>query len=77
MSYAELLWVDHLGLYVKAASQEGVVRTLRVPFLRSVEDDRDARSVLTMMAQVGGDVCWCGQHASIVGVAGSVCWGGL
>ncbi len=53
MSYAELLWVDYLGVYVKTASQEGVVETLRVPFIRPVHDERDARSLLTMMAQVG------------------------
>lgn len=52
MSYAELLWVDYLGCYIKSASQQGEVQTLRVPFLRPVADERDARSVLTMMAQV-------------------------
>ncbi len=52
MSYAELLWVDYLGAYVKAAGHDGEARVLRVPFLRPVADDRDARSVLTMMSQV-------------------------
>lgn len=36
-----------------AAKQDGSeARDLRVPFVRPVEDEREARSALTMMAQV-------------------------
>jgi putative heme iron utilization protein len=52
MHYAELLWVDRLGAYIKAVGQDGGSTTFRVPFLRAVEDEREVRSALTMMAQV-------------------------
>ncbi|KAL0019000.1 hypothetical protein WJX79_004765 [Trebouxia sp. C0005] len=47
-----LLWIDELGLYAyaKLIRQDGFV--IRVPFLRPVTDERDARSTLTMLAQV-------------------------
>ncbi|KXZ48706.1 hypothetical protein GPECTOR_26g609 [Gonium pectorale] len=53
MSYAELLWVDHLGMYVRSevAGTEGP-EVIRVPFYRPVLDERDARSVITMAAQI-------------------------
>ncbi|KAK9806842.1 hypothetical protein WJX72_004618 [[Myrmecia] bisecta] len=49
---AELLWVDKLGIYmwVKVAREEG--RVIRVQFQRAVQDERDARSVLTMLGQL-------------------------
>lgn len=53
MAWAELLWVDHLGVYLRATAQDGSpARDLRVPFVRAVEDEREARSALTMMAQI-------------------------
>ncbi|PRW57427.1 FMN binding [Chlorella sorokiniana] len=53
MAWAEMLWVDRLGVYMRAAKQDGSeARDLRVPFVRPVEDEREARSALTMMAQV-------------------------
>lgn len=52
MYYAELLWIDCLGVYVKGVGQDGSSKTVRVPFVRMVEDERDTRSALTMMAQV-------------------------
>lgn len=48
---AELLWVDHLGAYVAASSLDTERRIHRVAFHRAVLDERDARSMLTMMAQ--------------------------
>lgn len=55
MTYAELLWLDAQGMYVRCetAGAEGS-RVLRVPFYRTVLDERDVRSVITMAAQVGG-----------------------
>lgn len=52
MEHAQLLWIDTLGLYAftKLIRQEGFV--IRVPFLRPVTDERDARSTLTMLAQI-------------------------
>lgn len=50
--YAELLWVDRLGAYVKGVGQDGGCKIVRVPFMRPVEDERDTQSALTMMAQV-------------------------
>jgi hypothetical protein len=53
MAYAEMLWADRLGIYLRAARQDGSPAIdLRVPFVRAVEDEREARSALTMMAQV-------------------------
>ncbi|KAL6760473.1 glutamyl-tRNA reductase binding protein [Haematococcus lacustris] len=54
MSYAELLWLDRLGMYVRteAAGHLAGTTVVRVPFYRAVLDERDARSVLTMAAQV-------------------------
>lgn len=53
MAYVELLWVDRLGMYVRTEvegkEQPSVVR---VPFYRAVLDERDARSVITMAAQI-------------------------
>ena len=44
MSYAELLWMDRLGMYVTAESEEQPVpQVVRVPFYRPVLDERDAR----------------------------------
>lgn len=52
MEHAQLLWIDTLGLYAfaKLIRQDGLV--IRVPFLRPVTDERDARSTLTMLAQM-------------------------
>jgi hypothetical protein len=52
MYYAELLWMDRFGAYIKAVGQDGSSTTLRVPFFREVDDERDVRSMLTMLAQV-------------------------
>eukprot|EP00887_Chlorella_sp_A99_P007645 scaffold20.g7645.t1 len=52
MFYAEMLWVDRGGAYLRAVSQEGDARTMRLPFLHAVDDERDARSQLTMLAQL-------------------------
>lgn len=52
MEHSQLLWIDQLGLYAfaKLIRSDGFV--IRVPFLRPVSDERDARSTLTMLAQV-------------------------
>ncbi|KAK9808263.1 hypothetical protein WJX73_004581 [Symbiochloris irregularis] len=50
---AELLWIDKQGVYLSvltAAAEAAVV--CRVTFHRPVLDERDARSVLTLLAQV-------------------------
>lgn len=53
MAWAEMLWVDRLGIYLRAGRQDGSApQDIRVPFVRPVEDEREARSALTMMAQV-------------------------
>lgn len=53
MAWAEMVWVDRLGVHMRAARQDGsAAQDLRVPFVRPVEDEREARSALTMMAQV-------------------------
>lgn len=45
MSYAELLWLDQLGMYVSAESEQHLPQptVVRVPFYRAVLDERDAR----------------------------------
>lgn len=49
---AEMLWLDSLGLYlyVKTLGEEGHV--IRVTFQRPVVDERNAKSALTMLAQL-------------------------
>lgn len=49
---AELLWVDSLGCFMCAAVAGGGERVVRVRFPRRVGDEREARSALTMLAQV-------------------------
>ena len=53
---AEVVDVDRLGLdvAVRTLSPYGIVENtiVRVPFERAVNSERDARSMLTMMAQV-------------------------
>lgn len=54
MALAELLWVDSAGFYLALEAIDAPERRiLRVPFPRPVLEERDARSALTMMAQVG------------------------
>ncbi|GLI59361.1 hypothetical protein VaNZ11_001125 [Volvox africanus] len=52
MSYAELLWVDYLGMYIRTEVTGKEPEVVRVPFYRPVLDERDARSVITMAAQI-------------------------
>ncbi|GMH35119.1 hypothetical protein BSKO_02987 [Bryopsis sp. KO-2023] len=52
LSYAELMWIDRLGMYIDYYTDSGEHSTLRVPFPRPVEDERDARSIITMTAQL-------------------------
>lgn len=48
---AELLWVDRIGAYLAAERYGSERQIYRVKFQRPVVDERDARSVLTMLAQ--------------------------
>ena len=58
LAWAELLWVDRLGCYLRAAEHGATeATTLRVRFGRSVEDERETRSLLTMMSQVRPACC--------------------
>uniref|UniRef100_A0A383VSP0 DUF2470 domain-containing protein n=1 Tax=Tetradesmus obliquus TaxID=3088 RepID=A0A383VSP0_TETOB len=52
MLYAELLWVDRLGMYVRAEVLGRQPAVVRVPFHRPVLDERDARSVVTMASHI-------------------------
>ena len=52
MYIAELLWVDTLGVYVRVAGNSRQDSVARVQFHRPVTDARDARSMLTLLAQV-------------------------
>lgn len=54
MLYAELLWIDRLGIYVRTEALGRAPGVVRVPFYRPVLDERDARSVLTM----GSHITW-------------------
>ena len=49
---AEMAWIDKKGVYLKAGVAGAPVQTLRVEFEREIIDERDARSALTMMAQI-------------------------
>ena len=48
---AQLLWVDRLGAYLAVEKFGFELEICRVPFQRPVLDERDARSVLTLLAQ--------------------------
>lgn len=51
--YGEMAWVDKKGVYVRTSAGSGEkLETIRVAFDREVIDERDARSALTMIAQV-------------------------
>jgi hypothetical protein len=52
MAYAELLWLDRLGMYIRSEVIGRAPEVVRVPFYRPVLDERDARSVITMAAQL-------------------------
>lgn len=54
--YAELLWVDRLGCYVKAVAQDGSSKMVRVTFPREIDDERGAQSALTMNAQLSWEL---------------------
>jgi hypothetical protein len=56
MLYAELLWIDRLGLYVRTEALGRSPSVVRVPFYRPVLDERDARSVLTMGSHITWDM---------------------
>lgn len=54
---ANLIWVDRLGLDLRvwlrsSAADVPEVREVRIPFAREAADEREARSSITMMAQV-------------------------
>ena len=50
---SQLLWIDQLGVYLSVlTSRDEVPQVVRVTFQRQVLDERDARSVLTLLAQV-------------------------
>mmetsp|Transcript_17711 Transcript_17711/g.44930 ORF Transcript_17711/g.44930 Transcript_17711/m.44930 type:complete len:334 (-) Transcript_17711:71-1072(-) len=48
---AELLWVDQLGVYIRAIIK-AEERVVRANFMHEAIDERDAKSCLTMMAQL-------------------------
>jgi len=52
MTYAELAWVDRFGFYISYSTINSHNNTLRIPFPREAEEDRDARSLLTMTAHL-------------------------
>jgi hypothetical protein len=56
MLYAELLWIDRLGIYVRSEALGRSPAVVRVPFYRPVLDERDARSVLTMGSHITWDM---------------------
>eukprot|EP01025_Chloroclados_australasicus_P022419 TRINITY_DN2311_c0_g1_i1.p1 TRINITY_DN2311_c0_g1~~TRINITY_DN2311_c0_g1_i1.p1 ORF type:complete len:310 (+),score=27.01 TRINITY_DN2311_c0_g1_i1:99-1028(+) len=49
---AQLLWVDKQGVYLRAQIYGRPSQILRYTFPREVQDDRSARSALTMAAQL-------------------------
>ncbi len=50
--FAEMAWIDKKGVYLRASVGNEPVQVVRVGFEREVIDERDARSALTMMAQI-------------------------
>lgn len=56
MQYVELLWVDRLGLYIRCEAQGREPGVVRVPFIRAVMDEREARSAITMAAQTAWEL---------------------
>ena len=52
MVHAELSWVDRFGFYVTYDTVDKKGNILRVAFPREVEEDMEARSLLTMAAHL-------------------------
>lgn len=50
--FAEMAWIDRKGVYMRASVGSEPIQVVRVGFEREVIDERDARSALTMMAQI-------------------------
>lgn len=69
---ANLLWLDSSGFYLgvrQALAADDTI--LRIPFARPVQEGRDAKSALTMMAQVR--VWGCMRRAGSGGRSGCSC----
>lgn len=49
---AHITWVDRLGFDMRVLTDSHEIMEIRIPFSREIMDERDARSSLTMMAQV-------------------------
>lgn len=50
---ASMTWVDRLGFDMRVLTCEPhKILEIRIPFPREVTDERDARSALTIMAQI-------------------------
>jgi hypothetical protein len=50
---ASMTWVDRLGFDLRVLTREPQnILEIRIPFPREVTDERDARSTLTIMAQI-------------------------
>ncbi|BBM97134.1 heme oxygenase (biliverdin-IX-beta and delta-forming) [Marchantia polymorpha subsp. ruderalis] len=47
-----MTWVDRLGFDLRVLTKSREMLEIRIPFVREVTDERDARSSLTMMAQI-------------------------
>ncbi|KAL3701672.1 hypothetical protein R1sor_019694 [Riccia sorocarpa] len=47
-----MTWVDRLGFDLHVLTKNRQMLEIRIPFMREVADERDARSSLTMMAQI-------------------------
>lgn len=52
MHAAEFLWIDRLGVYMRGETVDGESAIVRHAFTRPAIDELDARSLLTMAAQV-------------------------
>eukprot|EP00249_Psilotum_nudum_P026974 c34148_g1_i1 orf=2-1051(+) len=49
---AHMTWVDRHGFDLRVLTSSQEILEIRIPFSREVTDERDARSTLTMMAQI-------------------------
>jgi putative heme iron utilization protein len=68
--FGEMAWIDKKGVYMRASLSNGEkLETIRVDFDRDVIDERDARSALTMIAQVSWEKDKPYQPVPVVPVA--------
>mmetsp|Transcript_26314 Transcript_26314/g.36358 ORF Transcript_26314/g.36358 Transcript_26314/m.36358 type:complete len:361 (+) Transcript_26314:106-1188(+) len=48
---AQMIWADKFGIDMRATCEGGVLKNVRLSFIREIHDEREARSALTVLGQ--------------------------